>query len=102
MTTKRAAGARAELGRVGDVLRKLDLGARVNEPLIAALVAHKGGWTELDLSRNMLGQRRDVAILALSKSGVAPDRYLLSTIYHLLLRRDVKKKQQTSPVSQET
>ena len=34
-----AAGARAALGRAGDVLRKLDLGARVNEPLIAALVA---------------------------------------------------------------
>ena len=29
----------AALGRAGDVLRKLDLGARVNEPLIAALVA---------------------------------------------------------------
>ena len=34
-----ADGARAALGRAGDVLRKLDLGARVNEPLIAALVA---------------------------------------------------------------
>ena len=38
-----AAGARAELGRAGDVLRKLDLGARVNEPLIAALVTR---WNE--------------------------------------------------------
>ena len=34
-----AAGARAALGRAGAVLRKLDLGARVNEPLVAALAA---------------------------------------------------------------